>query len=142
MLAKDILNGTYGEVWMDSDKISECFGLQAKIDLTKEEVMICGKLGKSEKVTGWEGKGSIKLNKVNTRMGIKLSDMIKKGIEVKVTIISKLADPASAGAERVALKGVLFDDLTLIDWEAKKNGTVDSPFTFDDYEYIDLITPV
>lgn len=141
MKAKDVLNGTFGEVWLDSEKLSECFGLQAKIDLNKEEVLICGKLGKSEKVVGWEGKGSVKLNKVNTRMAIKLSNMIKKGIEVRCTIVSKLADPASVGAERVAIKGVLFDDLTIADWEAKKNGTVDAPFTFDNYQFVDMITP-
>ena len=37
------------------------------------------------------------------------------------------------------LKNVSFDDLTLADWEAKSPGKVESPFTFTDYEFLDMI---
>ena len=36
------------------------------------------------------------------------------------TVITKLKDPDSWGAERVALYNVSFDDLTLADWQAAK----------------------
>lgn len=141
MDAKRIINGTWGEVWLDSDKLSECYGLQAKIDIKKEDVQICGKLAVSKKITGWEGKGSLKLHKVNSRMALELAELIKNGRDVRFTVISKLADPDAFGNERIAVKGVSFDDLTLADWEAGKNGEVEAPFTFDDYEFIDAITP-
>jgi hypothetical protein len=139
MDAKRVINGTYGEAWIDGEKLGEVYGLQAKIDLKKEDVPICGKLGTSKKVTGWDGKGSLKLHKVSSRMAIKMQDMLKRGIVIPWTIISKLKDPDSYGAERVAIKNVIPDDLTLADWEASKNGTIESPFTFDDYDFIDVI---
>mgnify|MGYP002236849848 FL=1 len=43
---------------------------------------------------------------------------IKRGVDRRFTVISKLRDPDSYGAERVALYDVSFDDLTLADWQA------------------------
>lgn len=88
------------------------------------------------------GKGSVKLHKTNSRMGQKLADSIKNGTDPRYVIISKLADPQTVGAERVELKGVSFDDLTLADWEVSKNGEIEAPFTFTGFSYIDSITPV
>lgn len=141
MDASRVMNGSWGEAWMDSELLAECTGLQAKVDVNKEDVPMCGRLTPGKKVVGWEGKGSVKFNKVNSRMAIKLATKIKAGQDIKVTIISKLADPSAFGAERVVIKGVSFDDLTLADWEANKNGTIECPFTFEDFEYIDLVTP-
>jgi hypothetical protein len=140
MEAKRVINGTYGEAWLDSDKMAECVGLQAKIDFKKEDVLICGKPGTHKKFVGWDGKGSVRLNKVSSRMIIKLRDQVKNLQDLKFTIITKLADPDAFGAERIVLKDVSFDDLTLADWEAAKNGQVECPFTFSDCDFIDLIS--
>lgn len=141
MNAKNVINGKFGEIWLDSDKLAECYKLQAKIDLKKEDVPICGKMGTAKKVMGWEGKGSMTLLKVNSRMAVKLADMIKNAKDVRFTVISKVADPDAYGSERVALKNVSFDDLTLADWEDAKLGEVEAPFTFEDYEFLDRIDP-
>ncbi len=142
MEAKNIINGTFGEVWLDADKVGECKGLQAKIDFKKEDVQLAGVLAKETKITGWEGKGSLKLFKVNSRMAQKLRSITKEGKDVRFTVISKLADPDAHGAERVVVKQVSFDDLTLADWETAKVGEVECPFTFSDYDYLDEIAPV
>lgn len=139
--ARRVINGTYGECWLDDELVSECFGLQAKIDIQKEDVPICGKASKSKKIVGWEGKGTVKLNKVNSRMVQKIGKMLKNGREVRVKIISTLADPDSFGAERVEIRDILFDDLTLADWEHAKNGQIEAPFTFEDFNMIDEIEP-
>ncbi len=138
-----VINGTWGEIWLDGDKVSELTGLEAKITLKKEDVNMCGVLAKDTKITGWEGRGTIKFHKVNSRMAVKLGDNIKKGSDVRFTILAKLADPDTrdALAERVVLKDVSFDDLTLMNFEAKALGKVESSFTFTDYDFIDLIQP-
>ncbi|TCO78021.1 phage tail tube protein [Marinisporobacter balticus] len=138
-----VINGTWGEIWLDGDKVSELTGLEAKITLKKEDVNMCGVLAKDTKVTGWEGKGTLKMHKVNSRMAIKLGEMIKKGQDLRFTILSKLADPDTIGgqSERVVLKDVSFDDLTLTNFEAKGLGKVECPFTFTGYDFTDLIQP-
>lgn len=138
-----VINGTWGEIWLDGDKVSELTGLEAKITLKKEDVNMCGVLAKDSKVTGWEGKGTLKMHKVNSRMLVKLGESIKKGKDVRFTVLAKLADPdtVDAQAERIVLKDVSFDDLTLMNFEAKALGKVECPFTFTDYDFMDLIQP-
>lgn len=137
--AKRIINGTWGEAWLDQEKIGECTGLQAKMNFKKEDVQQCGKMGNDKKIVGWDGTGSLKMNKVNSRLAKSVLKSIMAGKDVRFTIISKLADPDSYGVERVVLKGVSFDDLTIADWAANTPGTIEAPFTFSDIEYLDQI---
>lgn len=137
--AKRVINGTYGQVWLDDVQVLETYGLQAKVEKKKEELSICGRPGTETKLIGFTGKGTLKVRKVNSRMGGLLTEGLRKGRDVRFQVISKLADPDSFGAERILLKNVSFDDLTLADWEAAKAGAVDIPFTFSDFEYLDLI---
>lgn len=139
--AKRIINGTFGELWLDNEYVAECYKSQAKIEFNKEEVKQCGAWGSDHKTTGWKGTGSVGLHKVNSRMAIKVGQMAKQKKEARFTLISKLADPDAFGAERVSLSGVSFDDLTLFDWEAGTVGGTEHPFTFSDYEFLDLIQP-
>ncbi|RJE48691.1 MULTISPECIES: phage tail tube protein [unclassified Dehalobacter] len=136
-----IMNGTHGEIWLDDEKVAECSGLQAKINLMKSDVQICGRMAKGYKVTGWEGKGSLKLHKVSSRMINKIAQDIKNGKGTTCTIVSKLADPDAYGSERIVLKNVMFDEVSLADWEAGKNGEETIPFTFSDFDLLDVIDP-
>lgn len=137
--AKRVMSGSWGEVWLDSEYVAEAYGVQAKVALNKEKVNVCRSIAEDTKVTGVKMTGSLKLHKVNSRMAILIGDSIKKGKDPRFTIISKLDDPDAYGAERLALYNVSFDDLTLADWEAAKNGTVECPFTFTDYEFLDKV---
>ena len=137
--AKRAISGTWGEVWLNDDKVGECYGLQAKVSFNKEDVPMCGMMAVDKKVTSVSCTGSLKMYKVNSRMAGKIGKEIRNGKDVRFTVISKLADPDSYGAERVVLKNVSFDDVTLADWESKTIGKVEAPFTFTDYQYLDEI---
>ena len=88
---------------------------------------------------GYSGKASLSLHKVNSRMVKTLLNEIKAGKDPRFTLIGKLADPNSEGAERIAIKNVSFDDLTLFDFEVGALGQTECPFTFTDYDFLDLI---
>ena len=128
--AARVLSGTWGQVWLNGDLVAECFGLQAKMAYNKEEVPICGQMGVDTKITSYKGSGSMRMHKVSSRMARAIGADIRNGKDVRFTIISKLADPDGYGTERVALKNVSFDDLTLADWQAATVGTVTAAFTF------------
>ena len=134
-----IISGTWGEVWLDSDYVSEAYGLQAKINYNKEDVNLCGQMAVDSKVTSVKMTGSISMHKVNSRMARKIGEEIKNGKDIRFQIISKLADPDAYGKERITLKNVSMDDLTLADWEVSKNGSITAPFTFTGYEFLDDI---
>ena len=145
--AKRVISGSpsckaatpWGEVWLEGDKVSECYGLQAKVSFNKEDIALCGQMASDKKVTSIECTGSLRMHKVTSRMALAIGENIRNGKDVRFTIVSKLKDPDAYGAERVVLSNVSFDDLTLTDWEAKSVGKVECPFTFTDYEFLDEI---
>jgi hypothetical protein len=137
--AKRVINGTYGEVWLNDDKVAEAKGLEAIIEINKEDINLPRQLGTDQKMIGWSGSGTLKLNKVFTRIGKALTEQLKAGKDTRFTIVSKLKDPDSYGAERVAIKGVSFDSLTLANWETGSITESEEPFTFTDFDYIDEI---
>ncbi|WMI81598.1 phage tail tube protein [Anaerotignum sp. MB30-C6] len=133
------INGTFGEVVLEGETVREATGLKAEVQLEYLDVPMCGDLMKHQKVSGINGNGSITMTKVNSRMGILLSDMIKAGKTPSFTIISKLADPDAFGAERIVLKNCQFSTLSLADWSDNQIGTITQPFTFTDWDYLDKI---
>ena len=136
---RKIMNGTHGTVFLDGEEVAELKAFQAKLEFQKEEVKIAGKMATGTKYMGYSGKGSLQLHKVNSRMIKAIGNQIKEGKEPRFTVIGKLADPDSDGVERIALNNVSFDDLTLFDFEVGALGQVECPFTFDDYNFLDLI---
>ncbi len=137
--AKRVMSGTWGEVWLDNAYVSECYGMQAKMNFNKEDVQMCGRMAVDSKITNMKGTGSLSLYKVSSRMAIAIGNAIKNGRDLRFTVISKLADPDAYGAERVVVENVSFDDLTLADWEVATNGKVEVPFTFTDYNFLDTV---
>lgn len=136
---EDVINGTWGEVWVDTDYMAQVTALQAKFKLTKTDVQQTRTLSKGQKITGVEGTGTMKLNHTSSYFVSKTLVDIKQGKSTPVTITSNLDDPAVEGNERVKLTGVTFDEVTLADWEAGKLGEESIPFTFQDAELIDAI---
>lgn len=137
--ARNVINGTYGEVWCDAQYLAETTGLEAKMSLDKTEVNMIKRLSKGYKVTGVDGKGTLKMNKVSSYFILKLGDAIKAGKTPVSEIITSLKDPDAFGAEKIKLTGVVFDELTLANWEAKKNGEESIPFTFESFEVLEAI---
>lgn len=136
---QEVINGTFGELWIDDEYMAETTALEAKVSLEKTEVNQVGTLAKGYKVTGVDCKGTIKLNKVTSYFINLLSDNLKAGKTTTCTIISKLDDPDSNGEERIKLTGCTFDELTLANWEAKKLGEESVPFSFTGWEILDTI---
>lgn len=139
MQARHVFSGTHGSVWLDNEYVCECTGAQGKVTFNKETIPIPGQMMNDQKVMSVDGKGSLTMNKINTRMGRLIGDRIRDGVDVRFTIISKIADPDAMGAERVRITGVSFDDLTLFDWSHGTAGKVEAPFTFTGYEYLDTV---
>lgn len=137
--ARRVINGTWGELWLDGELVSECYKMQAKGNFNKQEISLCGRMAVDTKITSVKYTGSMGLHKVSSRMARKIGDKIKRGQDPRFTGISKLADPDAYGAERISIKNISFDDLTLADWEAAVNGKIEAPFTFTDFDFLDVI---
>lgn len=137
----NVINGTYGEVWVDGDYMAQTTGLEAKASVKKTDVNMVGRLSPGKKVTGIENKGTLKMNHVTSELKQKIASFLKEGKTPTFTIISKLADPDAVGAqaERIKLTGVTFDEVTLVDFENGKLGEESYAFEFEDFEFLDAI---
>ena len=136
--AKRVISGTFGEVWVDGEKIAECTACQAKVSKDKATINLCGQFMSDTKALSAKGTGSLTLYKVDSGLIEKQADL-QDGVDRRFTIVSKLRDPDGWGAERVAVYNVSFDDLTLADWKAATVGTVTAAFTFSRFELLDQI---
>ncbi|MEA5085102.1 MAG: phage tail tube protein [Lachnospiraceae bacterium] len=137
--SKRVINGTHGALYLDSEAVAEVKGFQAKISFNKTEINLCGQMATDVKIISTKGTGSVSMHKVNSRMVLKIGDAIKEGEDLRFVIISDLDDPDAYGAERISIKNVSFDDLTLADWASATAGVIEAPFTFTDYDLLDTI---
>lgn len=137
MEAKQVMNGTQGEIWIDGDYMSQITEFKATVTIDKTEINMVKKLAKQYKVTGYTCKGSLKMNKISSYMITKMNENMKAGQQTVCTIISKLNDPDAIGSERVVIKDAVFDELHLADWSAKKMGEESYNFTFSDWDILD-----
>lgn len=137
--AKRVMSGTWGELWLDNEYVGECYRFQAKMNFNKQDIPMCGKMATDKKITSMNGTGSLGLHKVSSRMARKIGEEVKAGRDPRFMVISKLDDPDAYGAERVVVRNVSFDDLTLADWEVAVNGKIEAPFTFTDYDFLDTV---
>lgn len=138
--AVNVINGTHGKVFCDDDEVMQLKAFQAKDEYKKEEVQCCGKMSIGYKVVAVDGKGSLKTNKVDSMLIKKLALRVRKdGKTPTFTLVGSLADPDALGAERIAFYNVVFDDLTLFDFEHAKTGEIEAPFTYEDYDLLDTI---
>ena len=57
---KRIMNGTFGELWLDGDYVGEAYKAQAKVEFNKEEIKQCGTFFTDNKLVGCKGTGSFR----------------------------------------------------------------------------------
>lgn len=126
--------GTWGQVWVDGELLSEATKFRAEVNINYEDVTMTRNLMTGKKITGLEGEGEIALHKVSSFVMNKVAADIKKGIVPDITIESSMLDPAGIGEERIAVKHVKFEKVTLADWEHGNLGEESYSFTFSDYE--------
>lgn len=89
------------------------------------------------KITKISLAGSVGMHKVNSRLAKVVGEQVMQGHDPRISIIGKLDDPDTNGADYILHEGVSFDDLTLMDWEAGVAGKIEAPFTFASYTYLE-----
>lgn len=136
---QNVINGTYGELWIDDTYIAAVQGVEIKVGMTKGDITYPRDLWAYKKVTALEGTGKVSVQKV-TSLGYNLMHKeLSQGKTPVFKILSKLADPDALGAERVVIKNVTFNDLTLAKFDHGELAEEELDFDFAGYEVYDSI---
>lgn len=139
MKANQAVNGSFGALWVDNEKLSNIKSFEAKVELNWEEVNIAEDLGTHQKFMGYSGSGTMTLHKVDSFVLKKMKDGISKGIIPEIMMVGKIDDPAAIGAERIQFNEVTFDEFTLMKFEQKTIGEEEVPFKFASFTTLDLM---
>lgn len=137
--AHNVIAGTHGKLWVNGEEWVNVIKFEANVTGEYDDVVQVGKLTTGRKMLGWSGAGTITCNKVDSKITKLLADDFKQGITPDVTLVASLSDPQAFGAERIVINDIVFDEFMLIAFETKAKMEEEVPFTFEDYEYIDLI---
>lgn len=134
------INGSFGECLHNGQWLTNVYKVSAEVEISKSEIKKSGTRWTGNKVTGLKGSGSMTGYKVTTMLIDSIGQICDdtKG-EYKTELISKLDDPEAWGAERIRLKNVSFDKISLANWEAGSVVEEEWPFTFEGFELLDRI---
>ena len=119
------LSGTWGELWINGEKIFEFSKIEMKVTANREDVQLG--IDVDSKITGLKGEGSYTVKKVYTRAKEILENW-KKGMDVRAEVIAKLADPDAV-------------EIPVVNWE--KGGIIEEEvsigFTPSDLQNLDAV---
>lgn len=137
-----VVNGAYGELWVNGFQIAEVSACELNITIDREEIRLAGQLEKGSKITGIEGVGSFTVKQVFTRF-FDYWQNLKLGMDVPFMMIVKLDDPNAFGAERFVANGCKFTgDFNLIKYDVGSIVEKDYNIQFkpSDSDYVDAIS--
>ena len=86
-VTNQVINGTWGEVWLDDEYIGEVVSCKGEVSVSYTDVSMVRSLTAGKKMTKLEGKGSIKLHHVRSNISKRISDKeLKLNLDYKISI--------------------------------------------------------
>jgi hypothetical protein len=132
--------GSYGELWQDGTWLTNINKVQASGEINKEEVQRSGTRITAHKTTSVTFSGTMSGLKISSALVKQIGQVgTDRGVPFVTELIAKLDDPESWGAERIRMKGVQFDKIDLVNFEANKLVETEIPFTFSGFDLLDEI---
>ena len=110
------LTGSWGEVWVDGEKIFVLQKIEQKVEVNREDVQMG--MDVDSKMTGLKGSGTLSIKKVYSRAKAVL-EKLSAGQDVRCQIIAKLKDPDAVDGqiERWSTDNVWWNTIPVINWE-------------------------
>lgn len=135
----EIINGTYGKVYINGNKFANIKTFEAKLVMQYEEVDIAEDPGKQQRYMGYSGEGTMTLHKVDSGILKLVSEDIKAGKMPEIMMVGAVSDPSALGTERIQFDGVTLDEIMLLKFEQKTLTEEEVPFKFADFTPLELI---
>lgn len=137
--AEKVISGSFGYLHHEGVWMTNVTSAQATVQINKEEITRAGTRWIGHKAMSVLGSGSMTGYKMTPDLVKRIGQFTDDKSPMFVTeLIMKLDDPDSPETkQRVRYKGVQFDVVNLMNYEAGSIVTEETPFTFSGYEYLD-----
>jgi hypothetical protein len=135
----EVISGTDGTIWVNGQEWAEVTAFEAKVTGQFEDVTFCNDYATYKRFVGRNGEGTITLNKVQSRGAKLLADAFLTGVMPDVKMITKIVNKQTGKAERAVVKDIVLSEFHLSRFENRSIMKEELPFTFSDYEYIEMI---
>jgi len=134
-----VLNGTDGQVWVNTELWAEVKSIELKVTGQFEDVTFCGDYATYSRYTGWAGEGSLKLQKTYSRGSKLLAVAFQTGIMPEIKIVTSLTDKATGKAERVSVEDITITEFMLTNFENRSLIEEELPLKFAKYTPIESL---
>ena len=134
-----VIRGTFGRVWVNGELMANVKSFEAKATIDYEDLDINGDFGQKKRYMGYSIAGTMTLHKFDSFILRKYQKGVMTGELPDMTIVVALDDPTAYGAERVQLRDVMLDEITLSKFENKTLTEEEVPFSAGSFEFLDLI---
>ena len=138
---RNVVSGSWGELWWDGEKLAILNKFELKT--TPERVDIPGEgLDIDSKIVAVKAEGSFSVKKLYSKNTKRFLEAWNQGLDPRSELIGKLDDPDAFGAERVSVRNVWFNEISIMSFEKKKEGDEEYKFgcTASDIVYEESIT--
>lgn len=137
--ARRVFRGNYAELWLSDRRIAELTGFKAEVSKRYNTVDLCGDTWEYQRKISQSGTGTMDLYRVDSFTDVEEVAALETGADPIYTVISKINDPDSAGAERWAFFNVHLENITLADFKAKNFAQRSVKFHFAGCEPLDSV---
>ena len=117
---KEIFNGKFFDLWMNSSKKGSVKTASAESSLKEEEVAIAGQLGNGSVITGATGSGSLGFHEVNDSLLKEINDCVKLGKPFYFDLITQNTNQSTGKYKRVKITNCKITKFKPIDCDITK----------------------
>lgn len=134
----EVLSANEGSVYVNGIPWSNIDKIDAKATAEFEDILFVGDPKTKKRYKGFKIEGSVSMKKIDSRASDLIADGIRTGNMPEIKIIARQGK-LNGQSERIALIGVVFSELTLIQLEAGALVIEELPLSAEDFEYLDRI---
>ena len=138
---RNVINGTWAELYWNNKKIMELSKYSAKINAEREDIPIG--MSMDSKLTITKGEGSLEIKKVYSRYKKEVLDAYKRGEDVRFNMLVRIKDPDAIRkqAESHSIDNIWFNEFPVAEFEQKTPMNEEWTFGFTP-EDVDIIEEI
>lgn len=136
--ANGVISGNDCTVWINNEVWDDIKSFEYKITGEFEDINFLNDPRTYKKYNGFNGEGTLTLNKKQSRGAKILADAFKTGIMPDIKIVSKIFNQSTGTSERAVFSEIIFSEFGG-KFEAKGISEEELPFSFSDFEFIETM---